>query len=350
MLGKFIASCPKLISFRFALDKRPPSKTPLASQSLQSLQNLKNLQTVNIDCLDNLTLLKEFILPPTIQNIRLDFRSDKVFNELGDENFFQIFLTFCDKWSHFIMLETLEILFFQSACSHHPLNLEFLMYWLKKIQNVKNLSIGLSRDYGNSTGISMQGNFDFPAFLESIQHYKNTLRSLKISDHQRIYSLNSPPHQFVSFPCLQKLFLRGEIPQGFEEYKFFHINLRDLITKQTEKPLEIILEGLKFNSFESLWKFIEIFSQNKSQKRALKIELIVYINKKLGRFYYPKDAQIFELRRGSLSIKITVSCDDLAFSPSDFELMLKKVLKLQNWQEIYLRGLTYLIHFVTAYQ
>ena len=204
----------------------------------------------------------DFILPPFIESVKLNFLYFTIFNDFeSDENFSQRFLTFCEKWSHLTNLHTLQILF--STCKYiQPLNFQFPRHWLKKIQNVRDLSLQLSSTiyiknqwFTNST----QEGFDLSIIFESIKHLKSTLQSLSISDLRHFYYLKNLPTQSFGLERLEKFLLQGLMSPEFGIEKLFKTNLGDLIGNHTEKPLKLWEKDWTLKPETLYWNLLKSF-------------------------------------------------------------------------------------------
>jgi len=348
LLEETLTCCPKLIFLSFAIDQPKPEESPreeyIPRSYFQALENFHNLQGVSIVCKDAVTLLRDFTLPPPIQEVDLKLIpfEPSQFNDGNPANgdLPLILTTFCDKWKHFKNLQTLKVFIGQKLDSKGIVTLQFVQYWLKRVNNIKDLTLELSAEvpsqYDGQPPI--KGDFDFSVFLESIQHLKNTLESLIVLDTQLIYYLKNLPEQSFGFPHLHKLSLKGFMPsQDFQSQKLFQMNLRDLmLTGSNQKPFEVLLEGLHFDSSDSFLNFIKSFDHKRiDQQRPLKIMITAYLDDQDSSLN-DKFWNYFTLRAPSLKIQVKVSSSVPYAGKTAPSSLIKKSLSVLKFRDEFL--------------
>ena len=349
LFEEILVNCPKLTSLQFATDnlrsddyswENPGLKAedymPNDYQYLQALGNLNHLENVNITCNNMSTFVRDFTLPPSVKNVKLSlpsFEPSSMFLR-EDSKSSEVFLNFCEKWSHLTNLKTLNLAFYQ-LCDPGGSTVKFLRPWLKRIHHIQNLKLELSSE--DSTPYpwrlsARQRSFDLSGFFELIQHLKSTLKTLALSDNGLIYSLKNLPKEPLGFDSLEKLSLQGfMLPEKFSLSQLLQVNLKDLLEKNEQhKPFELILEGLYFDSMGSFVDFMKNFDHEGSQERRfVKMKMTVYVRLKESHTSQSDiRSQYFTIESKSLRIQLQVvgneKFDELGNNP---KILLRNNLK-----------------------
>jgi len=331
LFEKTLASCPKLGSLMFGTDNLRPDDDswenpglkaedykPIDYQYLQALGSLHHLHTVSISCNNMSTLVRDFTLPPSIQNAKLRLPSFEpsmfLKQRWNNKDVPEIFLDFCEKWSCLPNLKTLALGVSQLR-DDWGTTVIFLQSWLKWIHNIQELEIELSSEdpspfhWGQNL---RQGNFDLSGSLESIQHFKGTLRTLVISDNGKIYSIENLPKEPFGFNCLDKFSLQGFIPQEeLDISRLFQVNFQDVLATKFRKPFELVVEGISIDSLGSFVNFMKSFDhEGGDEKRFVKMKMTVYVRTTTSQTYRSDRFShylTFQARNLSIEMKVVTN-------------------------------------------
>jgi len=306
--SQLLETCQKLTFFDIREARKGSYEYPLlpteAPSCFPALKNLSNLLTLKMRISQTWSFLRDFVLPPFVQNVEIDFLPFK--NQMP---LLPIFMDFCEKWND-ANLHSLKVQFRQKSDSTDFL-IPFLQQWLQRIRSIQTLSLQLtSPSLGGFGSLSSQKTreLDFSSFFESIKHLQNSLKSLIIFDGQMIFSIKNLPEQSVALSSLQKFTLEGlAIP---DINKFFEVNFIDLMNLEKEEPFEIILKGQIFDSMESFKSFVQIFDKQHFGKRTLIVGIQAHIKSQSAiesSMQIPNKSFYFKLSSKNTTLKFKVT-------------------------------------------
>jgi len=284
---QLLTDCPKLTYLYFeevpSRDNEPFTMLTEDPSCFSALKNLNSLRTLEITVYKTWHFLRDFILPPSVQDVQLRFLSfDKPTFDSTD--ILPIFMNFCEKWNE-IKLNSLKILFNQKLDKSELVTL-FLESLLQRIKSTRALSIQLTPQGVFSKFrklfLKNRNQIDLSSFFDSIKHFGNTLESLSLLDYETRYSMKNLPEQPLTFNSLQQLILQGFMPQEGHINRLFETNLRDLTTVEDKNPLVVSLRELEFDSVESFMGFLQIFDQENFVRRPLSVDIYAYIKGSLA--------------------------------------------------------------------
>ena len=343
---QILACCPKLASFSLR-DVRNCEESPSLLVStpfpscLPPLKNMNDLRSLKVIVNKIWPFLRDFTLLPSIQDIQFEFLPFKksIFasakNASGQEELFPIFTDFCEKWND-ASFKNLKILFNQTPDTCDLL-IPLLQHWLKRIKSLQTLSIQLTPP--KDSGVPKPAHkkkLDLSLFLNSIKHLGGTLESMSIIDGQLFYKIENPSEQLFAFDSLQELVLHGWMPQESQVSRLLESNLRDSITMENEKPLDISLKELTFDSMESFVSFVRIFDKANFVKRTLRIDVEAEIKllPKIVDFSYSQTyTKSFKLYSRNVSIKFKVETKERFLEDDESKSEFTKLLQVLKFEE-----------------
>jgi len=209
----------QVLAPRIVSEKRFEVKT----NYLQTLKAFQHLRVLSLQIADVFTFLKDFVLPPSIQSLKLDFkeclskeimlRIDQSFADFSREEFLRVFkvnsllLRFYDRFKGLDQLENLELSF---AMESHNEDYKYQNYLfqslLKRISSpLKNLVISPSIPFGKLNQVHEVPDSSLPQFIGFCESFAPTLEKLKIGSPKVIYSkfdLSASWHKFTKLSCI----------------------------------------------------------------------------------------------------------------------------------------------------
>ena len=338
--AELLKSCQKLTYLNFREIRKGNDKyilTPTEALScFPALKNLSNLRTLKIRGAQTWPFLRDFALPPCIQNVELDFLPFKNPTSVSNEKDLpQILMDFCEKWND-ANLNSLKIQFRQKSDNTDLITL-FVQQWFRRIKSIQTLSVQLSpQSLGGFGSLSSQKTkeLDFSAFLESIEHLENSLKSLTLFDGQMRNSIKNLPEKPLGLYSLQNFTLEG--PTISDLNRFFEVILRDLISLEKEEPFEIVLKGQIFDSMESFKSFVQIFDQANFGKRTLIVCIQAHIKSQSAiesSMQVPNKSFSFKLSSKNTTLKFKVTTKQEFMGNENFKAEFVKSLQVLELEE-----------------
>ena len=223
--------CPNLLSLSFEFSCE---RNRVEINYLGAMRTFKNLKVLNIMVGDSFTLLRDFALPASIQELRMNFKEcfskslmqqiEPRFNQIEEnkleiEKFFErnaILFMFYENFKSLKNLNTLELLFSSASDQKaYQYQSHFSNNILKKTSCLKNLTLLYPKSEKQTPNMFMfvfQDSY-LSKFFESCESSRQTLESLEIGMNKIWYSKMELSKFENRFPKLSNITVTGNFDQ-----------------------------------------------------------------------------------------------------------------------------------------
>jgi len=200
---------------------------PIKMNYLSAVETLQNLKSLELYIADLSTFFKDFVAPPSVQNLLLNFKEslsketmhqiDQKFSNAQAWETFEENKTLVKFYEHFGSLPNLETLriLFSFDPQHYKYQNYLLQNILKRTRSLKNLT------FTSPKSKSSVADLYFPQLLESCHHFSEALQTLEFGNEKLVFSnfgLSSSRNKFTN---LATVIIIGRFDDPETDFYFF---------------------------------------------------------------------------------------------------------------------------------